>query len=103
MTNQTSGETLSRRRFLGAAGLAGAGSALATIPALAGETAKSEALITDVQDWQRYLGDGVDKHPYGLPSKFEKNVIRRDVPWLTASVPLRLSTCSPHSAWWPKK
>ncbi|OYU86175.1 MAG: sulfite dehydrogenase [Bradyrhizobiaceae bacterium PARB1] len=85
MTNQTSGETLSRRRFLGAAGLAGAGSALATIPALAGETAKSEALITDVQDWQRYLGDGVDKHPYGLPSKFEKNVIRRDVPWLTAS------------------
>lgn len=85
MTDRTSAETLNRRRFLGAAGLAGAGAALSAIPALAGETAKSEALITDVQDWQRYLGDGVDKHPYGVPSKFEKNVIRRDVPWLTAS------------------
>ena len=47
--------------------------------------AKPDPVITEVQDWQRYLGDGVDKRPYGSPSKFEKNVIRRDVPWLTAS------------------
>jgi sulfane dehydrogenase subunit SoxC len=65
--------------------LAGAGAALSAMPALSAESAKPEPLITEVQDWQRYLGDGVDKHPYGVPSKFEKNVIRRDVPWLTAS------------------
>ena len=84
MTDRTSTETLNRRRFLSAAGLAGAGMALSGNPARA-KTAKPEPLITEVQDWQRYLGDGVDKHPYGVPSKFEKNVIRRDVPWLTAS------------------
>ncbi|MBN9319938.1 MAG: hypothetical protein J0I28_09660, partial [Caulobacterales bacterium] len=44
-----------------------------------------DPLITEVQDWNRYLGDGVQKTPYGMPSKFEKNVIRRDVSWLTAS------------------
>ena len=71
-----------RRKFLGAS-LAGAGVALSAKQALA--QAKPDPLITDVQDWQRYLGDGVDKRPYGTPSKFEKNVIRRDVPWLTAS------------------
>ena len=72
-----------RRKFLGAS-LAGAGVALSAKQALA-QTGKPDPLITDVQDWQRYLGDGVDKRPYGTPSKFEKNVIRRDVPWLTAS------------------
>jgi sulfane dehydrogenase subunit SoxC len=80
--DKTSAENLSRRGFLGAAGLAGA--ALTTAPALA-ETAKPDPLITEVQDWARYLGDGVDKRPYGVPSKFEKHVARRDVPWLTAS------------------
>ena len=38
--------------------------------------------ITELPDWTRYLGDGVDARPYGLPSKFEKDVIRRDVEWL---------------------
>ena len=28
---------------------------------------------------------GVDDRPYGQPSEFEKDVIRRDVPWLTAT------------------
>ncbi len=44
----------------------------------------SESLITEVQDWNRYLGDGVDANPYGMPSKFEGEAIRRDVAWLTA-------------------
>ncbi|MFN4212260.1 MAG: sulfite dehydrogenase, partial [Devosia sp.] len=44
-----------------------------------------DPLITDVQDWHRMLGEGVDAHPYGMPSKFEKHVVRRDVSWLTAS------------------
>ncbi|MFK7901511.1 MAG: sulfite dehydrogenase, partial [Nitratireductor sp.] len=46
--------------------------------------AQPEKLITDVQEWNQLLGDGVDDAPYGVPSEFEKNVIRRDVPWLTA-------------------
>lgn len=85
MSDKSSADILNRRRFLGAAGLAGAGAVLSAIPAVAEEAAKPDPLITEVQDWQRYLGDGVDKKPYGVPSKFEKNVIRRDVSWLTAS------------------
>jgi sulfane dehydrogenase subunit SoxC len=79
-----SAHPIDRRKFLRAAGLAGA--ALPGMTTLAAaEAAKPDPLITDVQDWQRYLGDGVDKRPYGSPSKFEKHVVRRDVPWLTAS------------------
>jgi sulfane dehydrogenase subunit SoxC len=74
----------SRRHLLSAAGLAGAGLALSRGASAAG-AATPDPLITEVQDWQRYLGDGIDKRPYGLPSKFEKHVIRRDVSWLTAS------------------
>ncbi|MGL5167451.1 MAG: sulfite dehydrogenase [Afipia sp.] len=84
MSDKPSADILNRRRFLSAAGLAGAGAALSALSAVA-EGAKPDPLITDVQDWNRYLGDGVDKKPYGMPSKFEKNVIRRDVSWLTAS------------------
>lgn len=83
-SDKSSADILNRRRFLSAAGLAGAGAALSALPAVA-ESPKPDPLITDVQDWNRYLGDGVDKKPYGMPSKFEKNVIRRDVSWLTAS------------------
>ena len=39
----------------------------------------------NVPDWTRTLGDGVGVRPYGHPSKFEKDVIRRTVPWLTAT------------------
>jgi sulfane dehydrogenase subunit SoxC len=43
-----------------------------------------DPLITEVQDWASYTGDGVDETPYGLPIEFESDVIRRNVPWLTA-------------------
>ena len=72
---------VSRRRLLaGGAALGGL---------VAGSTAARAAgtpdpLITEIQDWNRYLGDGVDAHPYGMPSQFESHVIRRDVAWLTA-------------------
>lgn len=75
---------LDRRRFLGGAGLAGAGLAASALP-LRAQEAKPDPLITNVQDWNRYLGDGVDKRPYGTPSPFEKHIVRRDVSWLTAS------------------
>ncbi|MGL5448213.1 MAG: sulfite dehydrogenase [Rhabdaerophilum sp.] len=72
----------SRRGFLAAAG---AGAALAAgIGKAAAQGAKPDPLITEVQDWARFLGPGVDAAPYGKPSKFEKDVIRRSVPWLTA-------------------
>ncbi|SIR47678.1 MULTISPECIES: sulfite dehydrogenase [Acidiphilium] len=33
--------------------------------------------------WSNSLGHGVDSKPYGSPSPFEKNVVRRYVPWLS--------------------
>lgn len=83
MTSPAKPDALSRRRFLGGAAVAGAG--LAGAGAVRAEAGKPDPLITEVQDWSRYLGEGVDKRPYGTPSRFEKNVIRRDVSWLTAS------------------
>jgi sulfane dehydrogenase subunit SoxC len=71
----------SRRRFLTGAGLAGASVALAGAARAQG---KPDPLITEIQDWNRYLGPGVDAAPYGKPSKFEAHVVRRNVPWLTA-------------------
>ena len=43
-----------------------------------------DPLITEVQPWAQSFGDGVDETPYGLPIKFEDDVIRRNVEWLTA-------------------
>ncbi len=39
----------------------------------------------NVPEWTSYLGDGVDVTPYGLPSEYESDVIRRNVGWLTAT------------------
>ena len=36
-------------------------------------------------DWSQSIGPGVVDRPYGKPSDFEKDVIRRNVPWLTAT------------------
>jgi sulfane dehydrogenase subunit SoxC len=64
------------------AGLAG-GAALAAGIGQA-RASGGDPLITEIQDWNRYLGDGVDAVPYGMPSEFEKHVVRRNVSWLTA-------------------
>ena len=77
-------DRVTRRGLLSAAGLAGAGLAMPR-HAAAAEAAKPDPAITEVQDWQRRLGDGVDKRAYGSPSKFEQHVVRRHVPWLTAA------------------
>jgi sulfane dehydrogenase subunit SoxC len=84
MSDKSSADILNRRKFLSAAGLAGAGVALGARPLKAENAPKPDPLITQVQDWNRYLGDGVAKRPYGMPSQFESHVIRRDVSWLTA-------------------
>ena len=50
-----------------------------------GATAQTaDPLITELQPWASLTGDGVDATPYGLPIKYEADVIRRNVPWLTA-------------------
>jgi len=69
-----------RRGFLGA-GVAAGGVLLG---AGAARAAEPDPLITEVQPWAQGLGDGVDASPYGLPIRFEGDVVRRNVEWLTA-------------------
>ncbi|WP_353474635.1 sulfite dehydrogenase [Salipiger sp. H15] len=70
----------SRRAFLqGAATVAVTAGA-----AGAARAAGPDPLITEVQPWAQGLGEGVDATPYGLPIRFEQDVVRRNVPWLTA-------------------
>ncbi len=64
---------------LGAVSVAGA-----SLLGGAREVLADDPLITEIQDWNRYLGDGVDARPYGMPARAEAHVVRRDVPWLTA-------------------
>lgn len=78
MKTETTNPT--RRSFL-RAGLAG-GTALAA--GASGALAAGDPAITEIQDWNRYPGDGVDARPYGAPSSFEAHVVRKSVPWLTS-------------------
>jgi sulfane dehydrogenase subunit SoxC len=72
-----------RRAVLAAAAGLGSGAVAAAVPhAFAGNP---KNLPPNVPEWTRVLGDGVAVRPYGKPSKHEAHVIRRDVPWLTAS------------------
>ncbi|KGM89638.1 sulfur dehydrogenase subunit SoxC [Roseovarius mucosus DSM 17069] len=80
MSGTFKGKPTSRRAFLrgGVAAAAGA------VAAGAAKSATPDPLITEVQDWATSLGDGVDATPYGLPIEYESDVVRRNVPWLTA-------------------
>lgn len=71
-----------RSSFLAAAGLAAA-PALAT-PALAGEAAPAgDDAILKPQPWATTLGQPVAANPYGMPSKYERALARRQSPGLT--------------------
>lgn len=72
-------ETPSRRNFLKGAALTGVG-----LAATGAGANGADPLITEVQPWAQGLGDGVDATPYGMPIRFEGDVIRRNVGWLTA-------------------
>jgi sulfane dehydrogenase subunit SoxC len=54
--------------------------------ATAARAQTADPLITEIQPWAQGLGDGVDATPYGLPIKYESDVVRRNVSWLTADV-----------------
>ena len=74
MSDDISGRPASpARRSLLRAGIA-AGMALpaGALAARAQGTAAGtpDPLITEVQDWARYTGDGVDATPYGMPIHF---------------------------------
>jgi sulfane dehydrogenase subunit SoxC len=78
----------SRRQFLAAAASGAAAAGLTR--AVAADAPKApisnpKNLPPNVPGWSKSLGDGVIAKPYGMPSKFEANVVRRDVEWLTAS------------------
>ncbi len=68
-----------RRAFLKAAAATGA-----TVTAGAAGAATPDPLIAQVQPWAQGFGDPVDAYPYGQPIRFEDDVIRRNVEWLTA-------------------
>jgi sulfane dehydrogenase subunit SoxC len=73
---------LKRRNFLLNGIKLTAGTALA---ASVGRVLASEhSLPPNVPTWTKSLGRGVVSVPYGMPSLFEKEVVRRTVPWLTA-------------------
>ncbi len=91
MTKKLNTPELSRRALLKSAAAGGvtlAATATGVTEATAAQALEKETKenpITTKQDWNQVLGDGVDANPYGKPSEYEKNVIRRSVPWLTAS------------------
>lgn len=68
-----------RRDFLSTSLVAGA-----SVVAAGTARGAGDPLITERQPWANELGVGVDAAPYGLPSQYEKDVIKRSVPWLTA-------------------
>ncbi len=54
-------------------------------------------LPPNVPSWTKSLGEGVVTHPYGMPSKYESDVVRRTVPWLTADPISSISFSPLHS------
>jgi sulfane dehydrogenase subunit SoxC len=69
-----------RRRFLTLSAAMAGGAVL-------GGRAAEAADVFPPKDapWSQMLGPGVVDRPYGIPSQFVKDVIRRNVPWLTAT------------------
>jgi len=78
-------DALDRRRFL--SGAAAAGGALAGagggLPALAQGQVENQP--PNLPKWTRMLGASVIDRPYGSPSPYEKEVVRRAIPWLTST------------------
>ncbi len=80
MTVSFNGKKPSRRAVLKGALAAGGAVAGATMA----RAASPDPLITELQPWAQGLGDPVDAAPYGTPIRFESDVVRRNVEWLTA-------------------
>ena len=87
VADEAAGLTRPERREFLRRGLAFAGGAALGSSALLREAAAAggENLPPNVPSWTRSVGPGVVTNPYGMPSSFEADVVRRTVPWLTAS------------------
>ena len=83
------GADISRRATLRHGLLAAGG--LVVAPGLArAATPEPDQPLQD-PSWSESLGPGVADVPYGQPSAYEKDVIRRTVPWLTATTQSSIS------------
>ena len=76
-------KTTSRRQFLKQSALVAGAGAIGMEQGIA--KSSDENLPPNVPAWMKKTGRGVVTVPYGVPSLHEENVIRRTVPWLTAS------------------
>jgi sulfane dehydrogenase subunit SoxC len=75
----------SRRNFLRHSAAAGGATLLASAGVGQAMAAGPDNLPPNIPEWMQSLGPGVAANPYGMPSPFEKNTVRRNVPWLTAT------------------
>jgi len=82
-----------RRDFL-LQGMKLAGGGMFAAGAVGSLRAEEDALPPNIPAWTRSLGRGVVSVPYGQPSRYEAEVVRRTVPWLTAS-PISSVSMSP--------
>jgi len=64
----------SRRNFFRKTAMLSAVAAASITPVVA---KADDSAIIEEQPWATKLGDPVDKHPYGMPSAYEHNVVRR--------------------------
>ena len=69
---------ITRREVLGAAGSLASGTALAPLAAIPVSAETADNLPPNVPEWQTKPGSEVMSPPYGLPSRFEAGVIRRE-------------------------
>jgi sulfane dehydrogenase subunit SoxC len=79
-----------RRRFMGQALAFGAGAAAAPAARAAPE---GDPAILDLPEHSKGLGQGVATNGYGVPSKHEKNLQRRESPGLTRMPQASVSFC----------
>jgi sulfane dehydrogenase subunit SoxC len=78
------GITEARRGFLRNSFLAAMAAGASTAPTLAfAQGSTGDPTILDKQVWQTTLGQPVAARPYGVPSKYEANLQRRESPGLT--------------------
>ena len=72
-----------RREFLRRTLVLGGATAATAATLRAGAQDLSRNLPPNVPEWQTTLGAPILEHPYGLPSRYEANVKRRESPGLT--------------------
>jgi sulfane dehydrogenase subunit SoxC len=84
-TNPAPPANRSRRAFIQRSALLGGYAVTAGGLGLSTGSVAATNLPPNVPSWMRTTGPGVTANPYGMPSRFEAHVVRRQVEWLTAS------------------